>query len=290
MDNKHRQELVRSAALKAERVRLSAEIPQSAPVDPVDVAIKCGCEVVFMRLPSLEGMYSTVPRPAIVIGSERPAGRRAYTCAHELAHHIFKHETKFDDLNTLKDNSGKVDEEFVADAFAGFLLMSQTAIIRALKDRGWSANTLQPEQVFRLANFFGVGYSSMINHLALSLQILPRTKAAELQRVMPGKIKAKYGSSGKSEVVILDYNWSFRAVDLEIGDTLVLPQGAGTEPGNRLELISNEGDHLIYRAINSGLARAFCAGGDWAANVRISRKNYKGLAQYRFLEDSEIEI
>lgn len=286
MDWRRQQELVKLAALNAERVRLSAGIQPSAPVDPVDIAIKCGCEVRFLSLPSLEGVYSTVPRPTIVMGSERPAGRRAYTCAHELGHHIFKHGTRIEDLNSQKQNSSKPEEEFLADAFAGFLLMSQTSVVRALKDRNWSATTLHPEQAYRLANFFGVGYGTIINHMELSLKILPAEIAKKLKKILPKQIKAQYGSEANSEAVLLDYHWNHRAVDLEIGDILVLPPKASSESGNKMKLITDSSDYLIYKATNSGCTRAFCLEHDWAVNVRISHKNYVGLAQYRFLEES----
>jgi len=290
MDWQQQRQLVKLAALEAERTRLFSKIPLTAPIDPIETAIECGCEVRFLRLASLEGVYSPEPRPAIVIGSERPAGRRTFTCAHELGHHIFKHGIRIDDLDAHKRTCRKSSEEFLADVFAGFLLMSQTAVFRALKDRGWSATTLQPEQAYRLANFFGVGYGTIINHLAVSLQIMPREWADELKKIQPKQIKAQYGANANSEAVLVDYNWRQRAVDLEIGDTLVLPRGSSTEPGNQIELVSDKGDFLIYRAINSGYARAFCFEGEWAVNIRISRKNYEGLAQYRFLEESEVEL
>lgn len=91
MDWKQRQQLASLAAMEASRLRLFAKIPRTAPIDPIETAIKCGCEVRFLSLASLEGIYSPEPSPTIILGSERPAGRRAFTCAHELGHHIFNH-------------------------------------------------------------------------------------------------------------------------------------------------------------------------------------------------------
>lgn len=289
MDWHQQQQLVKLAALEAERTRLFAKVPRTAPIDPIETAIKCGCEIRFLSLPSLEGVYSPEPRPTIVIGSERPAGRQTFTCAHELGHHIFKHGERIDNLNAHKHNSGKSPEEFLADVFAGFLLMSQIAVLRALKDRGWTATTMQPEQVYRLANFFGVGYGTVTNHLASSLRLIPQEYANELLRVTPKQIKSEYGTTAGSGIVLVDYNWQHRAIDLEVGDTLVLPHEAKIEDWKQIELVEAKDNSSVCRAIKPGYARSYCHKQNWAANIRISRKNYEGLAQYRFLEEGEEE-
>lgn len=252
MDWQQQRQLVKLAVLEAERTRHFAKAPLTAPIDPIDIAIKCGCEVRFLSLTSLEGVYSPEPRPAIVIGSERPAGRRTFTCAHELGHHIFKHGMSIDDLSAQKYSSGKSPEEFLADIFAGFLLMSQTAVLRTLKDRCWQATSLQPEQVFRLANFFGVGYGTITNHLASSLRLIPLEYADELLKVTPKQIKSEYGVSASSGVVIVDHIWQHRAIDLEVGDTLVLQREAKIETGTQIELIAEKDNSSVYRAIKPG--------------------------------------
>ncbi len=285
MNWKERQHLATTAAKEAERVRSFAQLSRSEPVDSVQTAIQCGCEVVFKSLPSLEGMYS--PKiPAIILGSERPAGRRAFTCAHELGHHVFNHGTHIEEINNDTRSSA---DELLADMFAAFLLMSQTAILRTLKDRRWAASTLKPEQAYRLANYFGVGYSTIINHMEWSLKIVPPEHADRLRKTQPKQIKSYFNTAASTDVIFVDCFWRHRAVDLEIGDTLVLPPNAGIDPGNRLKLMTQDDDSIIYRAMKSGISRAFNVDKDWAVNVRISPKNYEGFAQYRFLEESEDE-
>lgn len=280
---KEKRHLATTAAKEAERVRSFAKVPRTAPVDPIETAIQCGCEVVFTSLPSLEGMYS--PKvPAIILGSERPAGRRAFTCAHELGHHVFNHGTHIEEINKDTQNSA---DEFLADMFAAFLLMSQTAILRTLKDRGWSASALQPEQAYRLANYFGVGYNTIINHMEWSLKMMPAEHADNLRKTQPKQIKSAFNTTASSEAFFVDYFWKHRAVDLEIGDTLVLPSDASIDPENQLKLVTQADNFIICRAMNSGISRSFNIEKEWAANIRISRTNYEGLAQYRFLEESE---
>lgn len=290
MDGRERQRLASIAAVEAERTRVFAQIPRTAPIDPIATAIACGCEVRFMSLPSLEGIYSPDAGPAIVLGSERPAGRRTYTCAHELGHHVFNHGTRFENINSGKKTIYKLPEEFMADMFAAFLLMSQAAVLRTLKDRNWTASILEPEQVHRLASYFGVGYGTIINHLELSLRLISKEHANELKKIQPKQIKASFGASANTEAVLVDYLWKHRAVDLEIGDTLVLPADSCVDPGDQLEAVGQNEDVAIYKTIKSGLSRAFNHKHEWAANIRISRKNYEGLAQFRFLKESEDDI
>lgn len=289
MDTQQQRQLVKIAAKEAERIRLFVKISRTATIDPIDTATKCGCEVRFLSLSSLEGVYSPEPRPTIVIGSERPTGRRSYTCAHELGHHVFKHGMCVEEHDAWKQTCSKSSEEFLADVFAGFLLMSQMAVLRTLKDRGWAAPSLSPDKIYRLSNFFGVGYGTVINQLAASLRLIGRDYGNELLKVKPKQIKAEYGASANSEVVFVDYHWIDRAVDLEVGDTLVLPQDSKIESGKQLQLFSDKNGSLLYKAITAGYGRAFCHERKWAVNIRISRKNYMGLAQYRFLEESEVE-
>ncbi len=81
-----RKQLVLKAAAHAEHVRIKCGIGRTDAVDPIQVAEQRGCEVRYLSLSSLEGVYTPNPRPIIVLGSERPAGRRAYTISNSLAH------------------------------------------------------------------------------------------------------------------------------------------------------------------------------------------------------------
>lgn len=287
MDWSQQQHLAKKAALEAERMRRFVKVLSYAPIDPFDTAVKCGCDVRFISLPSLEGVYSPEPKPVIVIGSERPAGRRTFTCAHELGHHVFKHGAQVDELKVQKNACQRSPQEFIADVFAGFFLMSQIAVSRALKDRGLSATTLLPEQVYRLANYFGVGYSTIVNHFAYSLKIITRDHADNLLKIKPRLFKEQYGAEAKSEIVIVDHYWVHRAVDLESGDTLILPENSEVDLGPQLQFTESREGCSIYKAASAGITRAFCLKSEWAVNIRVSKKNYEGLARFRFLEDDD---
>ena len=43
-------------------------------------------------------------------------------------------------------------EEFMAQSFAGFLLMPKLAVCNAFKVRGWNPAQSSPEQIYRISN------------------------------------------------------------------------------------------------------------------------------------------
>jgi hypothetical protein len=117
-----------------------------------------GVEVRFSALPSAEGIYSP-GKPVIVVSSLRPAGRQAYTGAHELGHHIYGHGEQFDELVEDRGKSRKWDpKEYEANCFASALLMPKTAVLKGLSLRGWNLKSISPEQAYRMASWLGVGY------------------------------------------------------------------------------------------------------------------------------------
>ncbi len=285
-----RRELALRAAALAGRVRIECDIARTAAVDPILLTEKRNCEVRFMSLPSLEGVYSPSPKPVVVLGSQRPSGRRAFTCAHELGHHEFKHGARLEELDGGRFQGDKDPDEFLADMFAAFLLMSQGSVRRALKDREIQPQSIQPMQVFRLACYFGVGYGTVIDHMTWTVGLLNTQQRKSLLRTQPKKLKAQFGGTPESEVVIVDNLWRDRAVDLEIGDIVVLHQGVVVEDSFRLTPHDTIDGQQTFKALSRGYIRAFHKNSDWAAHIRVASKHYQGLARYRFLDDPEEEI
>jgi len=91
-------QIILSAAGVALRVRQDVGIPPTDAVCAFDLAERLGLEVWFQDVPSMEAVYVRQPAPTIVVTSLRPAGRRAFNCAHELGHHVFGHEAQLDVL------------------------------------------------------------------------------------------------------------------------------------------------------------------------------------------------
>ena len=290
MDREMRRRLALEAAACAERVRAQCGVQIASPVDPVGIAEERGCEVRFQSLTSLEGIYSPEPRPTIVIGAQRPAGRRRFNCAHELGHHEFKHGMRVDQFIQGKSNQESRPEELLADMFAGFLLMSQTSVRRALNARSVQVDALTAHEAFRLASFFGVGYSTLVDHLTWSLRMLRPDQRDGLLRTQPRSLKQYFGGTPDVEVVIADAHWHGRAVDMEVGDLLVLPAEVALDDCSKFQTIGTVDGQNVYRARSRGYTRACQSTGDeWAANIRVAGKQFEGIARYRFLEDPEEE-
>lgn len=290
MDPFSRKQIILKAASHAERVRMKCGVSRAAAVDPILLAEQRGCEVRFMSLPSLEGAYSPSPRPVIVLGSERPAGRRAFTCMHELGHHEFGHGMRMEELKAGRRYSMEDLDEFIADMFAATLLMAKTSVHHSLRIRDFDTMNLEPIQIFRLASFFGVGYNTLIEHMTLTLGLLNRQQRENLRKTSPKQIKSHFGCSPQSELVMVDDFWQGRAVDLEVGDILVMSHGISMADNNHLSQRNIIDGQQTYQATSRGYLRVYRENNDWATHIRIAPNKYEGLACYRFLNDPEEDI
>jgi len=278
----HRDGLARRAVTEALRLRSRHGRACDQPVSPIDLALDEGVDVRLEAVGSLEGMY-TPDGPAIIVGSLRPRGRRAFTCAHELGHHVFGHGLRIDEL--LDNNAAtaatasKDDPEFVADRFAAALLMPKLAVLHAFVLRRWQVATCSAEQAFTIAGVLGVGYTTLVGYLAGTLGVIEPATAERLCKVTPKTIRASLtGADTPGGLVVVDELWNGRPVDAEVGDFVVVPAGATASPG----VLERAGDRLL-RATAPGITR-LCRG-DWGVAVRVMRANYTGLAAYRHLEE-----
>ncbi|MFN8557578.1 MAG: ImmA/IrrE family metallo-endopeptidase [Dehalococcoidia bacterium] len=111
-------------------------------------------------------LLSAAARRGFSVAARRPMARRNYTCAHELGTTVQARRTidelAQDERLTVATNPN----EFLAETFAGFLLMPTLGVRKAFADRGWSASTATPWELFTVACSFGVGYTTLIRHLA----------------------------------------------------------------------------------------------------------------------------
>jgi hypothetical protein len=206
---------------------------------------------------------------------------------HELGHHEFGHGMRLEEIKSGILNNANDPNELIADIFAANLLMSKTSILYALKARGLDPDKIEPMHLFRLSSFFGVGYTTIIDHMTLTLGILNQQQQGFLKKTSPKDLKAQFGGTPQSEVIIADSFWQGRAVDMEVGDLLVLHHGTVVEDNPRMIKKDFVDGQSIYIAVSRGYARAFHENSGWAANIRIAPKQYVGLAQYRFLDDPE---
>lgn len=264
--------------LRADRGRSLDE-----PLCVVDLALEMGIEVRFEPAPSLEGLYSPAG-PSIVLGSLRSEGRRNYTCAHEVGHHIFGHGLRVDELvDEQEEGAPKSEEEYVADRFAAALLMPKLAVQRALMTRGWDAESCSPRDLYGLAGLFGVGYRTIVGQLRGTLRLLSPARAELLRKRTPKSIRAEVlGTPASKGLVIVDEHWARRPIDLEVADLVVLPRGCTVDGGS---IVMNDESRGVWRAFAPGTCTARSA--NWSAPVRVSRAAFLGLAEYRHLGDPD---
>ena len=276
--------MVQGAFAAALRMRKNAGYRLDEAICVYDLAGRLGIEVRFTDIPSMEGMLYCDAEPVIILSSLRPMGRRSFTCAHELGHFHYGHGTIVDKLVGKSPKIGFDSTEFVADCFAGALLMPKMAVQRAFSVRNWSIEGSTPGQIYTVSNYFGVGFSTLVHHLSKSLRLLPEPHAEELLMVGPRKAQAQVlGWESADKVWVVDSHWSGRAIDVEVGD-FILAQRETDHEGGCLEGVEVSGNGRLFRACQSGLGR-ICNASGWSAFVRVSRRAFVGRSIFRHLAE-----
>ena len=282
-----RKDLARKALAAALEIRKTKENFLN-PICIYDLAEELNIGVWFADIPSLEGMYSNSPQPAIIIGSERPAGRRVYTCGHELGHHVFGHGTRVDELRSDNSEAPRFEpEEFLAQTFAGFLLMPKLAVCNAFKVRGWNPAKSTPEQIYRISNLFGVTYTALIQHMAI-MELMTKQQSEELANIPLRNIRSELISDPKRQLVMVDTSWRGRAIDLEVGDFILTPADTTSE-GSSLAKVEQTNKGGLYEAVQPGRDRLSDSRTGWASFVCVSRQFYVGRSIYRHFEEEANE-
>lgn len=276
--------MAREATAAALRTRRSTGYRLDQAVCVYDLAAKLGVEVRFLDLPSMEGMYLSASTPTIILSSLRPPGRRAFTCAHELGHHNRSDGVQIDELVGQRDKPHFDPKEFMADCFAGALLLPKLGVSRAFAVRGWSMEECTPEQAFMVAGYFGVGYATLVHHLRSAFRALTDAQARALLRISPRKAQSLLvGWQTKRTIVVVDTHWTGRAVDVEVDD-LVFVLGEVQSEGTCFEPSADLERGKLFTATKPGIGRLII-GNSWSAFVRVSRRDYVGRALYRHWEE-----
>jgi Zn-dependent peptidase ImmA (M78 family) len=287
-----RTDLAKQALEKSLEVREEYGYDFRSPLCVYELAEKASVTVRFIDDVSMEGVYAALAKPKILISSLRPSVRRVFTCAHELAHHFFGHGSTIDELQDEAASGEFQPNEFLANTFAGFLLMPVQGVKRAFSSRGLDITTATPEQIYGVACSFGVGYETLIGHLEYSLKLLGADRATILRKTKLPKIRAQILKSNTAgHLIVVDRHYLLATVDAEAGNDvepgnlLLLPQDA-TSDDDQIELIERSPNGTLYRAVRPGLARATLPTNNSGIVVRVSRYQYAGLARYRHLEET----
>src|SRR6266436_2753538 len=219
--------LATQAMQAAAATRAKAKLDQAGPICVYGLCETLGVAVRFNNI-NMEGMYQRSTAPRIHLSARRPLPRRAYNCAHELGHHVFGHGSSIDELREdAKAKPWEDPKEFLADIFAGFVLMPTLGLRRSFVSRGLKPETATPGQIFQIACEFGVGYATLITHMTQSIGMLSQQRAVELQRATPKAIRADIlGALSPNPLIIADRFWASPILDAEVGMNIVLPPNA----------------------------------------------------------------
>ena len=290
---RRRRDLALDALGRALRLRGEMGIKPQAPAPVFDIIDRLGIELRFIPIPSLEGVYKGQPNPVILVSSDRPPGRQAYTGAHELGHHVYGHGVA---VGVANDDAGQEPpentgpEEYLADRFAGFFLMPKTVVKHGFRARGWEPKNCTPPQVYTVASWLGVGYTALVHHMRGSLRMLTYPQSARLLKATPRVIRASIlGRKVRENLFVVGEKWTDRAVDVQVGDLILLPSGTHHEAKN-LQVVEETEGAVLLTATAPGIGRVYRPESGWATFVRASRRNYMGLGPYRHWEDPDYEV
>ncbi|MBY0561002.1 ImmA/IrrE family metallo-endopeptidase [Hyphomicrobium sp.] len=279
--------LTQMAMKAAVKTRARGGLDQISPACIFDLCEKLGVPVRFTDI-NMEGMYSGGEAPRIFVSSQRPLARRVFTCGHELGHHEFGHGTTIDEMKeeaaALKDEN---PDEFLVNAFSSFVLMPIIGLRGAFARRRTDMHTATPAQMFAVANNFGVGYATLVTHLAYGVLEIAVGRARELLKATPKSIrKSLLGDDSADPLLIVDPFWLAKPIDAEVGTSILLPAGSAAG-GDILQPAGTCATGDIYKAVRPGLGRVGLGAGN-EHFVRVSKRGYAGLARYRHMEDDDV--
>jgi hypothetical protein len=161
--------------------------------------------------------------------------------------------------------------------------MPKLVVLSAFARRGWDASSPSARQVFIIAHELGVGYGTLIEHLASTLRELDEHDADRLRRVGLHKTRTELaGSPCDGDVVVVDEFWRRSFVDVETGDVIIAPLGTEVT-GSAIAPGDGGRRHLI--AVDAGTAELHLRDVGIRLTVRVSKQGFTGLARYRHLED-----
>jgi hypothetical protein len=163
--------------------------------------------------------------------------------------------------------------------------MPKIAVSKAFNDRNVSVETATAEEMFLIAGYFGVGYTTLIFHLQYNLQVISQPRADELRKSMPHELRRDVAGLSTSELLIVDERWKGRPADIRVGEHILLPNDTIIE-GESLELLQSRGA-LAAVGVAPGISRIVGSGGAWSVYARVSRAQYVGRSIFRHDPDPE---
>jgi len=275
--NKVRANQIASLALKARNTHLG--IKPTSPICPYHLADNMGLDVRFVTIPSFEGMYLADDR-VILISSQRPEGRKRFTCAHELGHHMLKHGTVIDEIISEGSNA-EIEKE--ADFFASMLLMPPSLVKSVSKRLGLNFKQPDPKLIYAISKYIGVSFDALVTQMHFNLGLLSNTAFRYLKTIKPADVKSSLHRDYENcrDIFIVGSWWQEKAIDAVVGDTILSDEFCEIE-GNSTAIDSSG---TIVTCIKPGVSKICTA--EWSCFVRVSRSSYAGMYQFMHMEEEE---
>ena len=156
--------------------------------------------------------------------------------------------------------------------------MPSSTVYSGLGSRAIEPHKANPAQVYGIATWLGVGYSTLSNHLCYSMEIVSKQHLRHLLRHEPKEIKSELvREETTKDVFQLDHLWDGGCAHGQVGDFFV---GITTCSGSLLARV-REG---LFVANEPGQASVTLNGGG-RVEIKIARENYIGFYEYRYLRE-----
>ena len=134
--------------------------------------------------------------PGIILTTRRPLGQQRFTAAHELGHHVMKHDPHADDDSILRRSPDRPRDylrlppaEQEADAFASYFLVPDWLITTLMQRQDWPRQRLQdPSIVYQMALRIGASYRATLFALARN-KVIGSGVRQQLIKAQPAAIK-----------------------------------------------------------------------------------------------------
>lgn len=260
----------------ATQFRLEHLYTSAQPICIFDAVVDHDVAIQFKNLSHDDGMLHYTPKPTIIISSLRPFTRQVFTCAHEMAHHIFGIKGVESTLYSAT--------EIYEDMFAGFVLMPEAAVKYISKEMGVIINTITPREVYMIACWFGVSTNALVTQLFKAYNMITHKQYEFFKNLELRDYHDAIGVNSEGSCMIyLDRHWSERPIDLLIDDVIYAPPDASVKDKKIVATISKEEKCCIMKATRVGVTNIIL--GDRSIQVRVSSREYCGNYKCRYMEE-----
>lgn len=140
-----------------------------APIKDLNQVLeeKCGLKIFHLRIPEKYGVFGMFTYDdsiggCILVNLNSSYGRQRFSLAHEYAHFLF-HRNRIGVISFKED--ARSPDERIADYFASEFLMPKQEVIDIYGSTIKNKRDITPEDVIRLADYFGVSFTAMVYKL-----------------------------------------------------------------------------------------------------------------------------